>query len=126
MDRMGLCVCGRLGVGLEGCLSPFSPPACPHPVFSRAACESSQRAEGPSCLPLPPPAASSAVPFIKSSPPCVPTFLRAWSNHQRTRIPLSLFLAPHRVQAESYDTERQKNPPFSLYESGPILGPRAC
>lgn len=96
-------------MGLGGCLSPLSPPAYPHPVFSRAACKSSQRAEGPSCLPLPPPTASSTVPFIKSSLPVSRPSSEPGATISALHSSLPL-LAPHRVQAESY-TERHS--PFS-------------
>lgn len=116
---MELCVCvcvGGWGWGWwwgGGSLNPFSPPACPHPVFSRAACESSHRAEGPSCLPLPPPSSSA---FPSLNPPLP---MSRPSSKPGAAIGSLAFLSPFpwphtRFQAESCAPNRVQPTIFCL------------
>lgn len=103
--------------GWGGSLNPFSPPACPHPVFSRAACESSQRAEGPSCLPLPPPS-SSAFPSLNPPLPVSRPSSKPGAAISRHAF-LSPFPWPHTgFQAESFTPTRRSPIDHFLSEWG--------
>lgn len=122
-----VCVC-VFGGGFEGGVRGMSKPILSLPAhilcFPEQPVSLPKELRGQAvCLPLPlviplaPSFSCSAVPVIKSSPPSVPTFLQAWSNHKQTCIPLSLFLAPHRVSGRVlYYLERAESTQL-------ILGP---
>lgn len=102
-----VCLCACVWA-VGGCLNPFSPPACPHPVFSRAACESSQRAEGPSCLPLPPPSFSA---FPSLNPPLPVSRPSSKPEAAISRLAfLSPFSRPHTGFQAKSSTLTRKSP----------------